>query len=112
MDYLFADFIEKLPSAETPFPGVVTRLMQGLNHQAVFFRIPAGVSVPPHSHSAQWGVVVSGSMEITVGGIKKTCGPGDAYTIGAGEIHEVKCLTDIVAIDFFDDPARYRAKSV
>lgn len=110
MDYRFADFIEKLPQADVPFPGVETRLMQGINTQAVFFRIPAGAKVPPHSHTAQWGVVVSGTMEITIGGVKKTCGPGDAYTIADGEIHEVTCLTDIVAIDFFDGPARYKAK--
>ena len=111
MDYKFADFIEKLPKADIPFQGVDTRLIQGGDHQVVFFRIPAGASVPPHSHAAQWGLVVSGRIEITIGGATRQCGPGDAYDIGKDEIHEVKCLEDTVAIDFFDDPARYRIRA-
>lgn len=105
---IFSDFIEAMEKPQVPFQGVKARLMQGVNHQAVFFELPAGLVIPPHSHCAQWGVVVKGKMEMTMGGEKRVLGPGDTYKVGAGEVHEVVVLLDSAAIDFFDDPARYR----
>ena len=106
----FPAFIESLPEAAVAFPGVKSRLMQGVAHQAVFFELEKGIVIPPHSHCAQWGVVVSGCIEITIAGVKRVCGPGDEYNVPDGAVHEVTVLEDAVAIDFFDDPARYRVK--
>lgn len=105
---IFSEFIEAMDQPLVPFPGVKARLMQGVSHQAVFFELPAGLVIPPHSHCAQWGVVVKGKMEMTIGGEKRALGPGDTYKVGVGEVHEVVVIEESAAIDFFDDPARYR----
>lgn len=104
---VYSAFIEAMPEPHIPFPGVRAKLMQGVAHQAVFFELPAGLVIPPHSHCAQWGVVIKGRMEMTVGGITRTLGPGDTYAVGEGEVHGVVVVEDSAAIDFFDDPARY-----
>ena len=33
----------------------------------MFYEIPDGVEVPEHAHGAQWGVVLEGTMEFTIG---------------------------------------------
>ena len=57
---VFAEFLRNLPQVAVPFEGVDARLMTGPDGQAVFFYLPKGVTVPPHSHCAQWGIVVEG----------------------------------------------------
>lgn len=104
------DFIKALPEAAIAFPDVKVRLMQGVAHQVVFFEMPRGASVPPHSHCAQWGILLSGGIEITISGVRRMCGPGDTYYIPPDAVHEVKVLEDSTAIDFFDDPARYKTR--
>ena len=39
------------------------------------------VVVPDHSHESQWGVVLSGEIELTVEGRKNTLKKGDTYFI-------------------------------
>lgn len=106
----FPAFIEALPDIPLPMPGANAKLMQGVNHQVVFFRLPKGAAVPPHSHAAQWGVVVSGKIRLTVGDTVCILGPGDTYQLAEGEMHQAECLEDAVAVDFFNDPARYYIK--
>ena len=35
--------------------------------------------VSEHTHSAQWGIVVEGEMELTIGGATKTYKKGDVF---------------------------------
>ncbi len=110
MEKIYSDFIDKMPEADIPFEGVYSRLLQGEKHQALFFKLPKGTVVPPHSHCAQWGIVVSGQLKLTIEGVTKVYGPGEVYVIDKDGVHEALCLTDVAAIDFFDDPARYKSK--
>lgn len=107
----FPPFIEALPEADLPIPGVWTRFLQSERGQVVFFRIPAGSAVPPHSHGAQWGLVVSGRVELVVDGVAREYGPGENYYIPAGAVHTARCLTDVEAVDFFADNDRYKPKT-
>ena len=106
----YPEMIEKLPEINISIPGVVGRLMQAGNKQLVFFDIdPTGV-VPPHSHGAQWGIVVDGEIELTIGGEAKIYTKGDSYYIPAGVVHSGRVIKQLKAIDIFDEPARYQPK--
>lgn len=106
----FPEFIKALPETDIKAPGVWTRYLQADRGQVVFFSIPEGTTVPPHSHGAQWGIVVSGKVELTIEGDAKVYGPGDSYFIPEGAIHTAKPLTDVEAVDVFADVDRYRPK--
>ncbi len=106
----YPEFIKSWPLADLAFEGVKGYLLAAPQGQAVFFELPAGVQVPPHSHGAQWGIVVSGSIELTIGGETKIYRRGDSYVIGDGEEHAARVLEPSLIIDVFADPDRYQAK--
>jgi len=103
----FPELITKLPQADIPLPGVRGWISQAKDHQIVFFDIDPIGEVPPHSHGEQWGTVVEGKMELTIGGDTRVCGPGDEYYIPAGVEHGATFLSHFRAIDVFADPQRY-----
>ena len=106
----FPELITRLPQADVPIPGVRAWLSQAADHQIVFFDIPAGCDVPPHSHGDQWGIVVEGEMDLTIGGKMRTYRQGDSYYIPAGVEHGATFRTHFRAIDVFADANRYQAK--
>lgn len=106
----YAQFIKDLPRADTPMPDISAYLLAGEKAQAVFFELPAGSSVPPHSHGAQWGIIVDGSIELTIGGVTRVYKKGDSYYIGDQVEHSATVTEPCLAIDFFADPDRYQPK--
>jgi quercetin dioxygenase-like cupin family protein len=108
----FPELITSLPEADLPIAGARAWISQSSDHQVVFFEIEAGVEVPLHSHGAQWGIVVEGEIELTVGDETKVRRPGDSYVIPAGVLHGGKILSRFRAIDVFEEPDRYAPKSV
>ncbi len=106
----FPELITKLPKADIPIDGVRGWIVQGRDQQVVFFDIDPIGEIPPHSHGEQWGIVVEGEMELTIGGETRRYGPGDSYHIPAGVVHGAKFLSHFRAIDVFADAHRYRAK--
>lgn len=106
----YPDLIKNLPECDIPFKDINGKLFQGKNHQIVFFEIPGGTKLPAHSHGAQWGVVLEGEMELTIGGQTKNYSKGDSYYIKNGEEHQATFLTDIKVLDFFEDSDRYKEK--
>jgi len=107
---IYPDLINGLPEIDTPIPGISGRLLQGERTQAVFFDIAAGAIVPPHSHCAQWGLMIEGEMVLTIGGETKTFRKGDRYFIPAGVVHAAEFRTRVFVQDVFDDPGRYKIK--
>ena len=99
--------INALPEADIPFEGVRGRLMQGADHQVVFFEIEPIGEVAPHSHGAQWGVVFEGEMELTIGGEIRSYRKGDHYYIPAGVLHSARFSRKTWLMDFFADARRY-----
>jgi len=106
----YPEFIKNMPSAEIPFEGAAANLLTGKEGQAAFFKLKKGFLVPPHSHGEQWGIMVSGELELTIGEETKVYKAGDSYYIGEGVTHSANCLTDVLAIDIFADPERYKAR--
>lgn len=106
----YADFIRALPQADLPIPGITAFLLSAPQAQAAFFELPAGTSVPPHSHGAQWGIVVQGEVEMTIAGVTRTFRPGESYFIGEGVEHSGTMREPCWVIDIFADPQRYQPK--
>lgn len=80
-DSQFPNLITDLPQAEIPIQGLKAFLLQGIDHQAVFMSFENDVTVPVHTHEAQWGVVLAGEIELTLNGIKAIYKKGDTYFI-------------------------------
>ncbi|HSK99755.1 MAG TPA: cupin domain-containing protein [Rubrobacteraceae bacterium] len=106
----FPGWMGDLPEVDTPFTGLDGRLLASPHGQAVFFGAKEEVEVPAHSHGAQWGVVVSGRLHLTVSGESAVYEPGDTYEIGAGEEHSARLEAGTCVIDVFQDPDRYGPK--
>ena len=106
----FPEFVTNLPEADIPFPGVHGTISQGPNHQIIFMDIEPIGQVAPHRHGEQWGIVVEGEMELTIGGETRRYRAGDSYHIPANVEHAATFPTSVRVIDVFADVARYRPR--
>ena len=107
---IYPEIITSLPKADIPLPGVQGWIAQGQDFQIVFFDIEPTGTLPPHSHSAQFGIVIEGEMSLTVGGKTKRYSKGDSYYIPEEVEHQAEFHTHFRALDFFAEPARYSTK--
>ncbi len=106
----FPEMIRNLPEIDIPREKVRGWLLQGESLQTVFFDIEAGCVVDPHSHCAQWGLVIEGEFLLTIDGEARTLRGGEWFYIPEGAEHAVTTLTRVFAIDIFPDPKRYKTK--
>ncbi len=107
---ILPEMIKNLPEADINFKGVRGWISQGKDHQIVFFDIEPVGKVPEHAHKAQWGIVIDGEMELTIGGITKTYKKGDSYYIPDSVVHSAIFKTRTRVLDFFADKDRYKPK--
>lgn len=63
----FPAFVRSLPEADLPFSGLNGWLLQTERGQVLFNESEAEVFVAEHSHGDQWGIVVEGRINLTVG---------------------------------------------
>jgi quercetin dioxygenase-like cupin family protein len=105
----FPDIITRLPEAELPIPPskVKTHVLPSDRGQIVFFHVLEDVEIPPHSHKAQWGTVLEGEVEVTIGGEARRYTPGTTYFIPSGVVHSAKARAGAKIMDFFEEPDRY-----
>lgn len=106
------EFITGLPEIDTPIPAttVKTSALKSNRGLLVIFQILKDFELPAHSHGAQWGTVLEGQIELTIGGETRTYGPGEAYNIPAGVLHSGKIPAGTKVIDIFEEPERYKLK--
>ena len=104
--------ITRLPEAELPFPStaVTANVLQSEHGQLAFFQFLKDVEIPAHSHKGQWGTVLEGELELTIGGETRIHGPGCSYYIPAGVVHSARASRGAKVIDFFEQPDRYRLR--
>ena len=107
----FPEMIEQLPDIDLNLEGVRGKLLQAGDKQLVFFEIDPMGQIPPHSHRAQWGVVLEGELELTIGDDTRIYTKGDSYFIPAGTVHSARIISKVKLIDMFDEPARYQPRS-
>ena len=110
MKEIFPEVIRKLPKADIPISGLTAFLSQDENHQIVFFHFAENVEVPPHSHDAQWIIVLDGDIALTVEGKEHLLTKGDRFLINKGETHSAKISAGYASMEFFADKDRYKVK--
>ena len=102
-----------MPEAIIQFDGVKAWVLQGAEHQLVFFEMKPNTRVPEHSHDyPQWGIMLMGEMQLTIDGKAHCIKKGDEYVIPAKAKHYATFLTKCRVIDFFSEKARYKTKPV
>jgi quercetin dioxygenase-like cupin family protein len=106
----YPDIIKKLPKVKHSMDGVEGWLAQGENFQIAFFEIQPTAKVPPHSHGAQYGIVMEGELVLTIGEDTQVYSKGDTYTIPEGVTHHAVPKSVVLAMDFFDQADRYEAE--
>lgn len=103
------EFITSFPGLDLPFSRDVVQ-SHAIRSEAglvVFFSFSQDFELPLHSHQAQWGTVLEGEVELTIGADTRTYRPGDSYTIPAGVEHGGKIRAGTKVIDVFEEPDRY-----
>ncbi|MTI45229.1 Cupin domain-containing protein [Roseibium hamelinense] len=106
------DFIKSFPALDIPFPDEVVKsyAIRSDHGLVVFFDFIRDMELPPHSHLAQWGTVLSGEIEFTIEGETRVLGPGSIYSIPAGAQHGAVIKAGTRVIDVFEEPDRYPIK--
>ena len=107
---VFPDFIRALPMVDSPLASLRGWMLQTDQALAMFYEIPDGVDLPEHAHGAQWGVILAGRIDFTIGGETRTYGPGDTYHVPDGVPHSAVIHPGFVGIDVFADADRYRPR--
>ena len=109
-DEFFPDIILNLPETDIPFEGVKGYHFQGETQQIVFMSFFKDADIPEHSHEAQWGVVLDGEIELTIGGETRVLGKGDTYFIPKGVGHSAHIKKGYKDITLFNQVDRYNIK--
>lgn len=88
MYYALKDLKKKSPGA-----GVEMQTIHGDRMTLVFFHLQTGGAIPEHHHPhEQLGTVLSGTLELTIDGRRRTLSKGDAYHVPSDVIHSGRCL--------------------
>lgn len=105
----YPDFIADFPGIAVPFPEEVveTSAVKSQDGLVAFFTFLQDTVLPPHAHGAQWGTVIEGEIEFTIGGETKVYRPGDSYTIPAGVEHGAMIKAGTCVFDVFEEADRY-----
>lgn len=106
----FPDIIMGLPQAEIPIQGLKAYLLQSTDQQVVFMNFENDVSVPEHTHEAQWGVVLDGEIELTINDLKTTFKKGDTYFIPKNIPHSANIKAGYKDLTLFNQKDRYKIK--
>lgn len=111
MTIALPDIITKLPEIEMPDDNIEGHLIQGKLNQGIFFDVKNGTIIPDHAHAAQWGIVIDGEFEVTIGANTKVYRKGDTYFIPKNTVHSAYYVTDAVTFDVFDDKDKFKQKN-
>ena len=106
----FPEFIRGLPMVDSPLASLRGWMLGTDQALAMFYEIPDGVEVPEHAHGAQWGVVLEGSIEFTIGGETRTY-RRRRHLLRAGRVAaQRRHPPRYVGIDVFADADRYGSR--
>ena len=107
------NFITSLPELDVPFPSdvVVSHVFPSDHGLVVFFEFFKEMELPMHSHKAQWGTVLEGSVTLTIGGDTREYRAGDSYNIPSGVEHGGIITAGSKVIDIFEENDRYPVKA-
>jgi len=96
----FAD-LNNMPKRQM-LPGIKARFVHGENMTISYWDLDPGATIPPHSHPhEQVTSLISGEMEMSVGGDTRLIGPGSVAVVPPGTEHSVRALTECYVTDSF-----------
>ena len=110
MSELFPEIIRKLPEADIPIDGLKGYISQSDTHQILFMKCEENAEVPEHSHESHWSVVLEGTIDLEIDGIKQTYRKGDCFFIPKGAKHSAKIYAGYTDITVFNEIDRYKRK--
>ena len=99
--------LKQNPEIDVPVEGIRGWKVGGAEGLVVFFEIQPGSVLPEHAHCFQWGIVIEGEIELTIGGETRTYVKGDSYNVPEGVNHSAVIPKGCIAMDYFGDPTRY-----
>ncbi|MCI5077846.1 cupin domain-containing protein [Oricola sp.] len=107
------EFIRAFHGIDLPMPqdAVSTHAIRSEQGLMVIFSAHKDIAVPPHSHKGQWGTVLEGELELTIGGQTRVYKPGESYDIPSGVEHSARLSAGSKVIDIFEEPDRYALRS-
>lgn len=106
----FPAFARKLPEAELSVPGLKGWLLQTEKGQFLFFESLTEVIIPPNLTADQSGVVISGQMDVMIGGNTTSYKNGDTYFIPRGTLYQARVSAGFKGIDYSGNRNRFRPK--
>jgi quercetin dioxygenase-like cupin family protein len=107
----YANVIKNFPEADVQFEGIRAWILQGENHQLVFFQMEANAIISEHIHEyVEWMMIIEGEMELTIEGKTSKHEKGDEVLIPAHAKHKARFLTKSRLVGLFSERARYRTK--
>jgi quercetin dioxygenase-like cupin family protein len=81
------------------FGKVETRTLAGDHLQFSLAEIPAGETIPSHTHpNEQLGIILSGMLKFTIAEETKMLRPGDVFRIPGGVPHSVVAQEELVRV--------------
>jgi quercetin dioxygenase-like cupin family protein len=106
------EFLTGLPQLGAPFPSdvVKTHALHSDDGLMVIFEVLQDIDLPMHSHKAQWGTVLEGRLELTIGDDTQVYLPGQSYSIPSGALHGGKISAGSKLLDIFEEADRYTLK--
>ena len=107
---MYPTFFDKMPYADLPVTTARARMVASDDALVIFYDFVEDTEVPMHAHGGQWGVVLEGTFELTIGEETRSVGPGETYEIPAGVQHGAKVPAGVKLIDVFEDADRSRPK--
>lgn len=107
---IFPEIIQNLPKADINIDGLDAYIFQGDMQQILFMCFDKDVTIDEHSHEEQWGVVLDGTIELTIGNEKKIFKKGDQYYIPKGVKHSAYIKRGYQDITLFNQKDRYKIK--
>ena len=111
----FPPFIRNLPEVDAPLPPSLvgrfrTWLFQGDSGQILFAESDVELPMAEHKHGDQWGVVIDGKIDMTIGEQTKTYSRGETYFIPGGTLHRARLKPGLRLVEFFADQNRWRPR--
>ena len=90
-------------SLHTIFPGVTVQTCSADKMMLCLATLQPHSVVEEHSHPhEQMGILISGRLEFTIGGVTKVLNPGDLWRIPGGVLHKAVAVDGpAVALDCF-----------
>lgn len=105
---IFPPLVTLLPKADIPIDGCEAYLAQEAHNQILYMYFLKDYELKEHRHSAQWSVVLEGTIELKINGYSRVYSRGERYYIPEGVTHSGKVAAGYADMTFFNQPDRYK----